>query len=629
MAELEHLRNGDAVDGGQVNCKDSVLNGSLVQREESQPKSDMSTSEYSIRETPMGTRRKLKIIFMGMGCSGIDFAQQLERRMQDVTLVIYGTVIPPFLYLSYTVLAAADHGPVGNSNLEKNSDLGGTWLENRYPGCACDIPSVCYQYSWARKPDWSQYYSGSPEIHQYFKDVAEKADVVKYCHFNHKIIRAEWLQTGRWKITVMRNNNPDDTFEDHADFFLHGGGVLNNWRWPNIKGLHSFQGPTLHTARWDHKVELKGKRVLQIGIGSSGVQVIPAIINDVDQLYVVARSSVWITAGFAPTYAGPQGTNFHYSDETKDKFRSDEDFYLSYCKAIESELNVRFKFLIKGSKDAIDSREYSIQEMRRKLAAKPELMNKIIPSDFGVGCRRPTPGSGFLEALCLEKTTVLTQEIQGITPTGFIDAEGVAHEVDVVICATGFDTSFRPTFPVMVEGKNVQDAFNDDTIGYLGLSTPNVPNYFIYIGPYGPLGHGSVVPMVEAYTNYIIQVLEKVQVEDIKSVRVKQSVAESFTRHADLYLKRTAWSDPCSSWFKNGQKGMKPLCWPGSRVHYLTMLQKPRFEDFDIDYLSGNPFNFLGNGFDTREFDGRDLTWYYGLLNGQDKQPKTAPAPVF
>ncbi|KAF4345630.1 hypothetical protein FBEOM_395 [Fusarium beomiforme] len=593
MTSLAHQPNGDTPHIDQPN-------GISAKQKETDAK-DVSESEYTIRETPMGTRRKMKVIFMGMGCSGIDFARQLERRMQDVTLVIY----------------------------EKNSDLGGTWLENRYPGCACDIPSVCYQYSWARKPDWSQYYSESPEIHQYFKDVAKKSDVIKYCHFNHKIVHAEWLQTGKWKVTVMRNNNPNDTFCDYADFFLHGGGVLNNWRWPDIKGLHSFQGPTLHTAQWDHKVELGGKRVLQIGIGSSGVQVIPTIINDVDQLYVVARSSVWITAGFAPTYAGPQGKNFRYSEETKKKFQSDDEFYLSYCKAIESELNVRFKFLIKGSQDAIASREYSTQEMRRKLAAKPELLDKIIPTNFGVGCRRPTPGNGFLEALCLDKTTVLTQEIQEITPTGFIDGNGVAHDVDVVICATGFDTSFRPTFPVMVNGRNVQDDFNNDTVGYLGLSAPEVPNYFIFIGPYGPLGHGSVVPMVEAYTNYIIQVLEKAQVEDIKSLRVKRSVAESFTRHADLYLKRTAWSDPCSSWFKNGDKGKKPLCWPGSRVHYLTMLQKPRFEDFDIEYLSDNLFNFLGNGFDTREFDGRDLTWYYGLLDGQDRQPQTFPGPIF
>lgn len=427
----------------------------------------------------------------------------------------------------------------------------------------------------------------------------------------------------------MRNGNPDDTFDDYADFFLHGGGVLNNWRWPQIEGLHSFRGTLVHTARWPESLDLSGEKVLQIGIGSSGVQVTPNIIEKVDQLYVVARSPVWITAGFAPTYAGPNGDNFAYSEETMAKFRADPKLYLSYCKAIESELNVRFKFLINGSEEAETSRAYSTQEMRAKLAAKPHLMDKIIPTNFGVGCRRPTPGNGFLEALCRDKTTALTKEIQKVTASGFVDSEGKAHEVDTIICATGFDTSFRPAMPVIVDGWNLQDRFDGDTIGYLGLSVPEVPNYFIYIGPYGPLGHGSVVPMVEAYTKYIIQVLQKAQVEDIKSLRVNREVAEAFTRHADLYLQRTAWSGPCSSWFKNGQTHKKPLCWPGSRVHYLTILQKPRFEDFDMEYHSGNRFNFLGDGFDTREFDGRDLTWYYGLLDGKDEQPKSFTGPQY
>ncbi|KIX09207.1 uncharacterized protein Z518_00286 [Rhinocladiella mackenziei CBS 650.93] len=560
--------------------------------------------KYQIRESPMGTRRKLKVIFLGMGCSGINFAHQLRQQMQDVELVIY----------------------------EKNHDIGGTWLENRYPGCACDIPSVCYQYSWAKSPNWERYYSSSKQIYEYFRKVAEDYDVLKYARLNHRIVEAEWLESqGQWKVKVQRNNDPSDTIVDYSDFFLHGGGVLNNWRWPQIKGLKEFQGHLLHTARWDETLDVRNKKVLVIGAGSSSVQVVPTIVDEVDQLYVVARSPIWVTAGFAPTYAGPNGENFHYSKETQQKFRDDPEFYLSYCKAIESELNVRFKFYINGSDDAREAREYSTREMQRKLMQKPELMDKLIPNNFGVGCRRPTPGNGFLETLTLDKTTVLTKEIQEVTRTGFVDNQGNAHDVDVIICATGFDTSFRPTFPVIVEGKNLQDRFADgvDVVGYLGLSVPDVPNYFIFIGPYGPLGHGSVIPMVEAYTNYIVQVLQKVQAEDIKSVRVNGSVAEAFTRHADLYLKRTAWSGPCSSWFKNGDSSRKPLCWPGSRVHYLTVLQKPRFEDFDIDYLSQNRFNFLGNGFDTREFDGRDITWYYGLLNNEDKQPRSFPDPVY
>lgn len=558
---------------------------------------------YRIRESPMGTKRKMKIIFMGMGCSGINFAYQLERQMENMELVVY----------------------------EKNADVGGTWLENRYPGCACDIPSVCYQYSWQRKPDWSQYYSGSKEIYQYFRDVSDSNDLSKYAKFNHKIVEAEWLDTdGKWKVTIMRNNDPADIFVDYADFFLHGGGVLNSWKWPNIKGLQSFTGPLIHTARWDENLNLQGKKVLVIGAGSSSVQVVPTIIQKVDRLYVVARSAIWITAGFAPTYAGENGANFDYSEKTRQRFKTDESFYLSYCKAIESELNVRFKFLLNGTQDAIEAKEYSIQEMRRKLERKPELFDKIIPSNFGVGCRRPTPGNGFLEALTEEKTTVITDMLQEITPTGFITADGRHHEIEVIVCATGFDTSFRPQFPIIANGFNLQDRYSsNDLVGYLGLSAPEVPNYFIFIGPYGPLGHGSVVPMVEAYTNYIMQVLKKAQIEDIKKIQVKRSVAEEFTRHADLFLKRTAWSGPCSSWFKAGDSGRKPVCWPGSRVHYLSMLQTPRFEDFDIEYLSKNCFGFLGDGFDVREFDGRDITWYYGLLNGEDKQPIVFPKPVY
>jgi cation diffusion facilitator CzcD-associated flavoprotein CzcO len=560
------------------------------------------TSDYHIRESPMGSERKLKVIFMGMGASGINFAYHLGKLTQDIDLVVY----------------------------EKNSDVGGTWLENRYPGCACDIPSVCYQFNWQRKPDWSQYYSGAQEIFDYFKWVAESNGLIKYAKFDHQIVGAEWQEAeGRWKIDVMRNSDPNDTFEDYADFFINGGGVLNKWRWPEIKGLHDFNGPLLHSARWNTSVDVQDKKILVIGVGSSGVQIIPKIINKVDQLFVVARSSIWITAGFAPHYAGPQGENFAYSEETKQHFRDDPVFYLSYCKAIESELSVRFKFLINGSEDAIAARKYAIAEMERKLAKKPELAAKLIPSNFNVGCRRPTPGNGFLEALTEEKTQVIFDGIKEITPMGFIDTNDKSQDVDMIICATGFDTSFRPSFPIVCNGFNLQDEYAKRVVGYLGLSAPEVPNYFLFIGPYGPLGHGSTIPMIEAYTNYVIQVIQKAQVEDIKKIQVKRSVAEDFTRHADLYLERTAWSGPCSSWFKNGVTKARPLCWPGSRVHYMEMLQKPRFEDFDIEYVSGNRWNFLGDGFDVREFDGRDLTWYYGLLDDQDKQPETSPEPVF
>ncbi|EXJ91716.1 hypothetical protein A1O3_00266 [Capronia epimyces CBS 606.96] len=592
--------NGHGQVNGISNGTTSLINGNGLTGH----LDDGPAIEIPIRETPMGTTRPFKVIFMGMGASGINFAYKLSRELENVELTIY----------------------------EKNDEIGGTWFENKYPGCACDIPSVCYQYSWQRKPDWTHYYSGSKEIWEYFKQVSDSNQLGKYVKLKHRIVRAEWLDDeGKWKVTVVRNNgrDPDDTFDDYADLFIHGGGVLNNWKWPEIKGLSSFEGPRLHTANWDEKVDLHGKKVLVIGAGSSGVQVVPAIIDQVDRLFVVARSPTWITAGFAPAYAGPNGANFAYSEATKQRFRDDPTFYLWYCKAIESELSVRFKMIVLDTPENKEARAFSLQEMRRKLARKPELMDKLIPTDFGVGCRRPTPGNGFLEALTHDKTTVLTENLQEITPNGFIGPDGQHHEVDVVICATGFDTSFRPQFPIISNGRNLQDEYASDLVGYLGLSVPEVPNYFIFVGPYGPLGHGSLVPMVEAYTNYVVQVIKKMQVEDIKKIQVKRSVAQDFTRHADRYLKRTVWSGPCSSWFKAGSVSRKPVCWPGSRIHYLSMLQTPRYEDFDLEYLSGSRFNFLGNGFHAREYDGRDLTWYYSLLDGQDKQPESFPPPLY
>ena len=402
--------------------------------------------------------------------------------------------------------------------------------------------------------------------------------------------------------------------------------------------MESFQGPKVHTANWDESLDLTGKSVLVVGIGSSGVQVVPSILPLVKSLYVVARSSTWITAGFAPKYAGENGENFHYSEETKQRFRDDPEFYRMYCKAVESELNQRFKIVVNESKDALDALEYSSKEMQRKLATRPDLLEHLMPKNFGIGCRRPTPGNGFLESLCDPKTTTLTKEVQEITPTGFIAADGSNHDVDIIICATGFDTSFRPPFPVLCNGRNIQDDFTptggrasnpNAGLGYLGISAPEVPNYLVFCGLYGPIGHGSVCPMVEAYTNYAFQIIAKMQTEDISKIQVRRKAAEQFSKHADLFVKRTAWSGPCSSWFKAGDAARKATIWPGSRIHYLTMLQKVRFEDFDIEYHSGNAFNFLGDGFDVRENDGRDLTWYCGLVDGVDKQPENLPDAVF
>ncbi|KAK5274800.1 hypothetical protein LTR99_004490 [Exophiala xenobiotica] len=548
---------------------------------------------YTIKEEPYGTKRKLRVIHIGAGASGITFAKFLEERLENVELQIY----------------------------EKNADVGGTWLENRYPGCACDIPSASYQFTWDRNPYWSQYYSESPEIWAYFKSVVDKHGLMRYVKLQHSVVGAYWkAEESIWEVHVRR---PDGTeFVDTCNVLVNGGGILNNWKWPEIRGLHSFKGVLQHSARYDPSTDLNGKRVAVIGIGSSGIQIISKIASQVKQLYAWVKSPTWITAGFAQRFAGPNGGNFHYTPEQQKRFAENPQLFLKYSKMIESELNQRFKFILNGTPEAEGAREFAKNEMAQKLgSSNPELLDAIIPKDFGVGCRRPTPGNGFLEALSRDNVHVFTDTMSEITPTGFIDAEGNEYEVDVIICATGFNTSWIPRFPVEANGHSIAKMWAKEPSSYISLGVPHMPNYFMMGGPYGPLGHGSFLPILETLAGNIIQCVQKMQKDHIKSLTPKAEIAEQLKEHAALFLQRTAWTSGCSSWFKQGRvDGPLPM-FPGSRLIYMDLLATPRFEDYEIEYCNPlNMFEFLGNGFATREFDGRDLSYYLGLVDGDDHQ---------
>jgi cation diffusion facilitator CzcD-associated flavoprotein CzcO len=308
------------------------------------------------------------------------------------------------------------------------------------------------------------------------------------------------------------------------------------------------------------------------------------------------------------------------SDEQKEFLRTHPDEYLAYRKMIEHEINTRFHLILNGTPEAKEARDFSTQEMTRKLATNPSLLDAIIPKDFGVGCRRPTPGTeGYLEAISGPKTTMYHQTLHKITEKGFIPAEDPEKvvEVDTIICATGFDTSFCPNFELKVNGKSINEKLYsspEKTLSYLALALPEVPNYMIFCGAFGPVAHGSFFPLIEAFTNYAIQLITKLQTERIRSVRPKLSPCIQFRQHAELFLKRTAWTGPCSSWFKGGKVDALPLLWPGSRCQFLKLIEGVRWEDYEIEHEGdGNMWSFLGNGFNVIENEAdRDITWYLG-----------------
>ncbi|KAH7308922.1 putative monooxygenase [Stachybotrys elegans] len=538
---------------------------------------------YTIEENVLGHSRPLRVICIGAGATGLDLAYKMERHLKSFELQIY----------------------------EKNPELGGTWFENTYPGCACDIPAHIYEYEWAPNPTWSQFYASQPEILQYFRDTAEKFDLEKFIKFSSEVVEAHWNEDkGQWAIKI-RDRSTGAIATDWCHFFINGGGFLNNWQWPEIAGLHSFQGPLLHSAAWDNDVDLKGKRVAVIGNGSSGIQLVTAIQPVAAHLTTFIRSPTWISTTLGQDFAGPNGANFDYTEEQKREFLEHPEKLIAYRKAIEAELNGGFESALHNSPQQAAARENLTQMMRTRLGEDNTLADRIIPS-FGVGCRRPTPGVGYLEALTEKNVRVVFDSITKVVPQGIELATGEVIELDAIVCATGFNVSWKPRFPII--GRNnidMREQWSSRPTAYLSMAVPNFPNYILYMGPNGPLSHGSALPSIEHITKYVIKLLCKVQTEGYKSVVPTQHALDDFINHADTFLVRTVWNAKCRSWLKGGKEDGPALVHPGSRLHWFHMLMNPRWEDWEWTTVNHNRFAYLGNGFTTMETKGNDKAWYF------------------
>ncbi|OAL18058.1 hypothetical protein AYO22_10980 [Fonsecaea multimorphosa] len=551
---------------------------------------------YALSQVPMGKPRKLKVIVAGAGISGLCFAHEVQSgSIQAVDLTIY----------------------------EKNSSVGGTWFENRYPGCACDIPIHNYQFSWAPYPYFSSYYAGSGEIRNYLERVADQFELRQHIKTSHKIVGAMWQpDRQRWHVTVRRTDGRDlvvssrteadteagETFVEECDIFVNACGYVNDWRWPSIPGRLEFEGKMYHSAAWDPKADLIDQTVALIGNGSSGIQILPSIIDKAKKVYVFIRSPTWITAGFASKFAGPGGSNVIFSEEQKKHWADNPEAYLAYRKEVEMELNSRFRLYIKDTEDQKNAQKFSTKAMVDKLSQKPELAKLLLP-DFAVGC--------VLQHWLASLENVIWGEIDRFTPTGLRSASsGEEVTVDTIICATGFDISFSPRYPIIGRnGVNLQDKWDKSPESYLSVLAEDMPNYFVYLGPASPIGHGSLVGSVEIITSYIGDLIKKLQQENYSSFCLKPGLAAAWKNHCLAWLEKTAWNSPCVSTYKNGTKdGSLVSLHGGSRLHYFSLLRRKRYEDIDWTSLCSDlPFAWLNNGFTVEETDDReksDLTWY-------------------
>lgn len=474
-----------------------------------------------------------KVLIIGAGASGIGLAIQLKRAgLQSFTL------------------------------LEKSDDLGGVWLENTYPGAACDVPSHLYSYSFALKKDWSRKYARQPEIHQYFRDCAERFGLVEHIQFGATVIRAEFDESESvWRVLTA------DGKSHVANILVNAIGQLNRPHLPSIPGIDSFNGTTFHSARWNHSVDLSGLRVAVIGNGASGTQLVPALVTKAKRLLVFQRSPNWISPFRDSLYSPPLRRLFGHLPGIARACRWWDFWQLEWRVVFNGKQSFQNRLLT----------AFLRWQMQRRLP--PGLRPKLIPS-YPAGCRRILLSNDYLETLQRENVELITEPVDSVESSS-IRAGGVSHEVDLIVLATGFETD-PVHFPFEIRGKSgktLQETWGTRPLTFLGLMTPGFPNFFMLYGPNTNLAHNSILFMVECQIHYLVACLKRMIREKDRAIEIRKDAAEHYDERLRHLLQKTVWTEPCSNWYKNDD-GEVVNNWSSPVLKYWFLTRRPRFRDF-------------------------------------------------
>jgi cation diffusion facilitator CzcD-associated flavoprotein CzcO len=484
----------------------------------------------------MTMRNDLRFVVIGAGMSGILAAIKLrEAGFDDV--VIY----------------------------EKADRLGGTWRENTYPGLSCDVPSHFYSYSFAFNPEWSHRYSPGAEILAYFEGVARRYGVDSRIQYRKEVRRCAF-EHGRWHLDTT------DGATDEADVVIAATGVLHHPKYPDIEGLGTFAGPCFHSARWDHGVEIAHKRVGIIGTGSSAVQIVTAIVDQVSQLRLFQRTPQWI----APT------TNPTYTDDEKAAFRQQP----SAIEAIREEVSRAFidgfaNVLVDADAPMLQAIHAGCVAHLESSVSDPVLREKLRPV-YRAACKRLIISDGFYEAIQRPNATLVTEGIAGIEQTGVRTRDGHLHELDVLVLATGFhvDWFVRPMAVVGRGGVGLDDVWAGGPFAYMAIAVPEFPNFFMLNGPNGPVGNFSLIEVAELQMGYILQLIEAVRSGRCDEASPSQGAMARFDAERRTAAAKTIWNSGCKSWYLDAA-GL-PTAWPFTWDRFRDEMRRPRLDDFDM-----------------------------------------------
>lgn len=448
---------------------------------------------------------------------------------------------------------------------EKADRLGGTWRENTYPGVACDVPSHLYRYSFAPNAEWSHIFSPGSEILAYLEGVARSFNVMDTIEFGAEIETLSF-HDDRWHLTTT------DGRTDEADYVIAATGVLHHPSYPDIEGLDTFSGTMFHTARWDHSVPLAGKRVGLIGTGSTSVQVTTAIVDTVGELCVFQRTPQWVL---------PMDNN-PIDEADKVRYREDPSTMAEVKAGLAASFENNFaSAVVDKNSPTLVMLEQTCRANIENNVTDPELRAKLTP-DYRAACKRLIISPDFYQKIQSPNAQVITEPIARIEPEGVRTKDGVLHELDVLVLATGFrvDQFLRPIHVTGRDGVSLDEVWAKRPSAYLAISVPEFPNLFMLNGPNGPVGNFSLIDVAELQFEYIMQLVDATQSNGQRQISASHEAAERFEEERSEAAQNTVWVTGCRSWYLD-DRGV-PAAWPWGFDRFRAEMSSPKLEDYEL-----------------------------------------------
>lgn len=452
--------------------------------------------------------------------------------------------------------------------LERGSAVGGTWRDNQYPGAACDIPSNLYSYSFAPNPDWSRAYSGSREILGYIHHLVAEYQLEELIRFGQNVSSMAFDETaGLWRIETTHG-------ERHtARAVVMAPGPLSNASLPKMAGIENFKGKMIHSAMWDHSYDFTGKRVAVIGTGASGVQIIPELVKVADKVTVFQRTPGWVMprVDFAPSALMKR--LFRRLPITQKAVREGM-FWIHEAMATGIVWDTPVTPLIERIAKAHLKRQVKDRWLRRQLTP-----------DFTIGCKRVLMSNDYYPALQAPNAKLITWPIATLSPKGVRTVEGIEHQVDCIVFATGFDVCKSGTpFPISgLDGRKLGEEWSRGGQAYKSINVSGYPNLFITFGPNSGPGHNSALVYMESQIDYLVQGISTLLRGGHKGLDVKPAVQASHNAAIQKRLSKTNWNTGCKSWYLTAD-GFNATMYPGFATQFAQQMKT--FEPSDYRTIS-------------------------------------------